>query len=119
MVCTFRNFRSRTIINYSPGNFEIEVSTLFQQNLVRWYLSYKLSLRDLPEIFLERGFQFSHEAVRSWILRFTPRLVSEMRKRRRGKAGLSWYVDETYIKVRGKWTYLYRAIDRDGVHYSI
>ena len=82
--------------------------------VVRWYLSYKLSLRDLPEIFLERGFHFSHESVRSWILRFTPMLVAELRKRRHGKAGLSWYVDETYIKVKGKWTYLDRAIDRDG-----
>lgn len=81
--------------------------------VVRWYLSYKLSLRDLPEMFQERGFEFSHESVRSWILRFTPVLVAELRKRRHGKAGISWYVDETYLKVKGKWAYLYRAIDRD------
>jgi len=65
-------------------------------------------------MFQERGFEFSHESVRSWILRFTPLLVEELRKKRRGKAGISWYVDETYIKVKGKWAYLYRAIDRDG-----
>jgi len=105
-----RKFNERSS---SPFN-HLEQPTDVILLVVRWYLSYKLSLRDLPEIFHERGFQFSHESVRSWILRFTPMLVAELRKRRRGKAGLSWYVDETYIKVKGKWTYLYRAIDRDG-----
>jgi len=105
-----RNFNERTS---SPFN-HLEQPTDVIMLVVRWYLSYKLSLRDLPEMFQERGFEFSHESVRSWILRFTPLLVAELRKRRRGKTGISWYVDETYIKVKGEWAYLYRAIDRDG-----
>jgi putative transposase len=63
---------------------------------------------------LERGFEFTHEAVRDWEVRFAPMISEQLRSRRRGKAGKSWYCDETYIKVGGKWCYLYRAIDRDG-----
>ncbi len=62
----------------------------------------------------ERGFVFTHEAVREWEERFAPLFTEHLRARRRGKAGRSWYVDETYIKVHGRWCYLYRAIDRDG-----
>lgn len=105
-----RKFNERTSTEFN----RLEQPTDVVMLVVRWYLSYKLSLRDLSEMFLDRGFEFSHEAIRTWILRFTPLLVEELRKRRRGKAGVSWYVDETYIKVKGKWTYLYRAIDRDG-----
>src|SRR3954466_3352665 len=74
----------------------------------------KLSLRDLAEILLLRGLVFSHEAIRDWETRLAPLLTDALRKRRKGKAGRSWYVDETYIKVAGQWQYLYRAIDRDG-----
>jgi putative transposase len=83
--------------------------------VVLWRLRYKLSLRDLAEMFLIRGFVFSYEAVRDWEAKLTPALVQELRRRRRGKIGHSWYVDETYIRVHGRWKYLYRAIDRDGV----
>src|SRR6188768_1627383 len=82
--------------------------------VVLWRLRYKLSLRDLAEMFLVRGIVFSHEAVREWEAKLTPALAEELRRRRRGKAGRSWYVDETYIKVDGRWCYLYRAIDRSG-----
>ena len=57
---------------------------------------------------------FTHEAVREWEERFAPLLTERLRAKRRGKAGRSWYVDETYIKVYGRWCYLYRAINRDG-----
>ena len=77
-------------------------------------MRYKLSLRDLPEMFLERGLIFTREAVREWEAQFTPVLSEMLRKHRCGRIGPSWYVDETYIKVKGCWTYLYRAIDRDG-----
>jgi putative transposase len=79
-----------------------------------WRLRYKLALRYLPEMFLVRGIVFSHEAVRDWAAKLTPALAENLRRRRRGKAGRSWYVDETYIKVHGRWRYLYRAIDRSG-----
>ena len=77
-------------------------------------LRYKLSLRNLAEMFLLRGFEFTHEAVRDWEERFAPLLAEHIRRKRKGKVGRRWYVDETYIKVKGKWCYLYRAIDRDG-----
>ena len=82
--------------------------------VVLWRLRYKLSLRDLPEMFLVRGMVFCHETVRAWEAKLTPALAEELRRFRRGKAGRSWYVDETYIKVDGRWCYLYRAIDRSG-----
>ena len=83
--------------------------------MVPWRLRYKLSLRDLTEMFQLRGFVFSYEAVRDWEAKLTPALAQALRRRRNGKVGHSWYVDETYIQVRGGWKYLYRAIDRDGV----
>ena len=82
--------------------------------VVLWRLRYKLSLRDLPEMFALRGMVFSHEAVREWEAKLTPALAEELRHRRHGKVGRSWYVDETYLKVGGRWCYLYRAIDRAG-----
>jgi len=65
-------------------------------------------------MFLERGWEFTHEAVREWETRFAPLIAEQLRTKRRGQAGQSWYVDETYLKVKGKWCYLYRAIDADG-----
>jgi len=82
--------------------------------VVLWRLRYKLSLRDRAEMFLERGFVFSHEAVRDWEARFAPLLAARLRAKRRGTAGVRWHADETYIKVNGTWCYRYRAIDRDG-----
>jgi len=65
-------------------------------------------------MFLERGFKFSHEIIRQWEKKFAPLLIDVLRKKRRGKLGTSWYVDETYVKVAGKWCYLYRAVDKAG-----
>jgi putative transposase len=75
---------------------------------------YKLSLRDLTEMWLTRGFTFTHEAVRNWEVRFAPLLAERLRAKRRRRGGTSWYVAETYVKVEGRWCYLYRAIDREG-----
>jgi putative transposase len=82
--------------------------------VVLWRLRYKLSLRDLAEMFLIRGFVFTYEAVHDWEAKLTPTLAEELRRSRNGKVGRSWYIDETYIRVHGQWRYLYRAIDRDG-----
>ncbi len=65
-------------------------------------------------MFLTRGFVFSHEAVRDWEARFAPLLAARLRAVRRGRAGTTWPVDETYLRVDGRWCSLYRAIDRDG-----
>ena len=82
--------------------------------MVLWRLRYKLSLRDLAEMFLVRGIVFSHEAVRDWEAKLTPVMAEELRHHRGRHIGRSWYIDETFIKVHGHWRYLYRAIDRDG-----
>lgn len=71
--------------------------------MVLWRLRYKLSLRDLAELFLERGFVFTHETVRDGEERFAPLIAEQLRTKRRGQAGRSWYVDETSLKVHGKW----------------
>ncbi len=102
------NERTGTPFNY------LEFPTDIVLLVVLWRLRYKLSLRDLAELFLERGFVFTHETVRDWEERFAPLIAEQLRTKRRGQAGRSWYVDETYLKVHGKWCYLYRAIDRDG-----
>jgi transposase-like protein len=85
--------------------------------VVLWRLRYRLTLRDLSEMFLQRGIIFSYKAVREWEAKLAPLLADELRRRRHGKDGTrrrQWHVDETYLKVRGRWCYLYRAIDRDG-----
>lgn len=90
-ACKHRfNERTRT-----PFNF-LEYPTDVVLLVVLWRLRYKLSRRDLAEMFLERGWEFTHEAVREWETRFAPLLAEHLRTKRRGQAGPSWYVDETY-----------------------
>ncbi len=103
-------FNERTGTAFNDLQFPTDIVML----VVLWRVRYKLSLRDLAEMFLMRGYQFTHETVRAWEMRFAPLLAVQLRTKRRGQAGKSWYVDETYIKVHGQWHYLYRAIDRDG-----
>ena len=82
--------------------------------VVLWRLRYKQSLRDLHEMFAVRGMVFSYEAVREWEAKLTPALAEALRRQRRGRAGRSWYGDETYLKVDGRWCYVYRAIHSSG-----
>src|SRR3984893_212990 len=105
-----RTFNERTGTPFNYLEFPSHIVLL----AVLWRLRYKLSLRDLAEMFLERGFVFTHETVRDWEKRFAPLIADQLRTKRRDQAGRSWYVDETYIKVHGKWCYLYRAIDHEG-----
>jgi len=90
------NERIRTPFNYLK--YPIDIVLL----VVLWLLRYKLSLLDLAEMSLERGFVFTHETVREWEARIAPLLADGLRAKRRGQTGISWYVDETYITVKGK-----------------
>ena len=80
---------------------------------VRWYLRFGLSNRAVEELLAERGIQVDHVTVYRWVLRFTP-LLAEAARPCRHALGDRWRVDETYVKVAGKWRYVYRAIDQFG-----
>src|SRR5246127_2945309 len=80
---------------------------------VRWYLRYKLSLRDLVEMMAERGLSLAHTTILRWVRRYTPEFVKRW-NRFATPAGRSWRVDETYLKIRGRWGYLDRAVDWAG-----
>lgn len=80
---------------------------------VRWYLAYGLSLRDLKEMMAERGISIDHSTIHRWVVHFSPVLLKRFNHRKRAVGG-KWHLDETYIKVRGQWMYLYRAIDSVG-----
>lgn len=112
----FRCKRCRRIFNErsdTPFNFiEVPTDIIFQVLLCR--VRYKLSYRDVAEFFLLRGFQFTHETVRDWEERFLPHFTEQIRAKRKGKVGKVWMIDETYVRVKGLWCYLYRGIDEDG-----
>ena len=80
---------------------------------VRWYLRYGLSYRDVEELLAERGITVDHVTIYRWVQRFTPEFI-EAAGCCRHAPGDRWFADETYVKVAGRWTYLYRAIDQHG-----
>jgi transposase, IS6 family len=80
---------------------------------VRWYLRYGLSYRDLEELLAERGIEVDHVTLCRWVRRFTP-LVIDAARPSRHVAGDRWFVDETYVKVSGVWSCVYRAVDQQG-----
>jgi transposase-like protein len=80
---------------------------------VRWYLRFGLSYRDVEELLAERGVEVDHVTIYRWVLRFTP-LLAEAARPCRHAVGARWQVDETYVKVAGRWRYVYRAIDQFG-----
>ncbi|EIN01366.1 integrase catalytic region [Paraburkholderia hospita] len=80
---------------------------------VRWYVAYSLSLRNLEEMMAERGIDVDHSSVHRWVIKLVPLFEKAFRKHKR-PVGNSWRVDETYVKVRGQWKYLYRAVDKAG-----
>ena len=80
---------------------------------IRWYAAYPLSYRHLEEMMEERGVFVDHSSINRWAIRFLPLLEKAFRKHKRPVGG-SWRMDETYIKVKGVWKYLYRAVDKEG-----
>jgi transposase, IS6 family len=80
---------------------------------VRWYLRFGLSYRDVEELLAERGVEVDHVTIYRWVLRFTP-LLADAARPCRHVVGDRWWVDETYVKVAGRWRYVYRAVDQFG-----
>src|SRR5215470_15588064 len=80
---------------------------------VRWYVTYKLSYRDVCDLMAERGVTIVHTTVLRWVQCFVPAFEKKW-KNYACPVGSSWRVDETYIKVKGQWRYLYRAVDQQG-----
>ena len=80
---------------------------------MRWYLRFALSYRDVEELLADRGIDVDHVTIYRWVQRFTPQLAEAARPCRHA-VGDRWQVDETYVKVAGRWRYVYRAIDQSG-----
>jgi hypothetical protein len=94
-----RRFHERTGTAYNHLQYPTDIVSL----VVLWRVRYKLSLRDLAEMFLQRGIVFTHETVRNWEAQLAPVLTELLRRKRRGAVRASWYVDETYVRVQGRW----------------
>ena len=80
---------------------------------VRWYVAYPLSYRHVEELMEERGVSVDHATIQRWVVKYSPQLEEAFHRRKR-PVWVSWRMDETYIKVKGQWRYLYRAVDKHG-----
>jgi putative transposase len=80
---------------------------------VRWYVAYPLSTRHVEELMRERGVHVDHSTINRWVIKYSPQLAEAFHRRKR-PVGRSWRLDETYIRVKGEWRYLYRAVDKHG-----
>jgi putative transposase len=80
---------------------------------VRWYVAYPLSTRHVEELMEERGVELDHATINRWVIKYSPQLEEALHHRKR-PVWLSWRMDETYIRVKEEWRYLYRAVDKHG-----
>ena len=97
------------MIEFKGSHFEREVILWG----VRWYVAYPISYRQLEEMMQERGVDVDHSTLNRWVLKYVPLLDKQFRACKR-LVGSSWRMDETYVRVKGAWKYLYRAVDKAG-----
>ncbi len=102
------NERTGTTLNFI--HYPTEVVML----AVHYYYRFRASLDDVIELMALRGFQFSHQTIHNWAQTFGVELGLKLREKRHGQSGKKWHVDATYLRVEGRWCYLYRAIDKEG-----
>src|SRR5215475_5086976 len=96
-------------INFKGAHFPPEVILMG----IRWYVAYPLSTRHVEELMEERGVEVDHSTINRWVIKYSPQLEEAFHRRKRA-VWMSWRMDETYIKVKGEWKYLYRAVDKQG-----
>jgi len=97
------------MIDFKGSHFEKEIILWG----VRWYVAYPLSYRQLEEMMAERGVSVDHSTLNRWVFNYAPEIEKQFRQRKR-LVGTSWRMDETYVRVKGQWKYLYRAVDKAG-----
>ena len=97
------------MLNFKGMRFPVDVVLV----CIRWYVAYSLSYRHLEEMMEERGVSVDHSSINRWAIRFLP-LIEKLARKQKRPVGGSWRMDETYIKVKGVWKYLYRAVDKQG-----
>lgn len=97
------------MLSFKGMRFPIDVILV----CIRWYAAYPLSYRYIEEMMKERGVSVDHSTINRWAIRFLP-LFEKLSRKHKRKVGSSWRMDETYIKVKGVWKYLYRAVDKEG-----
>src|SRR5208282_2623021 len=102
--------RERAMSDFKGRHFEGEVVLW----AVRWYCRYGVSYRDLEQMMGERGVSVDHSTIYRWVQKYAPEIEKRLRWQWRGPRSTSWRIDETYVKVRGQWAYLYRAVDKHG-----
>jgi putative transposase len=108
-VCGSGYGGGQVMIEFKGSHFERDVIL----SAVRWYVAYPISYRQLEEMMEEHGVEVDHATLNRWVLRYVPLLAHEFRARKR-PMGPSWRMDETYVRVKGTWKYLYRAVDKAG-----
>jgi putative transposase len=97
------------MINFKGSQFEREIILWG----VRWYVAYPISYRQLEEMMGERGVAVDQSTLNRWVIKYAPEFEKAFRRRQR-PVGSSWRMDETYVRIKGKWAYLYRAVDTEG-----